>query len=65
MDLFLHMNVKIPTITGQVNMKIKFIVAGDLNIIEQLLFHRYVNVSVLIKFSQKTSIFTLIIINSP
>ena len=27
--------------------------------------HHYVNVSVLIKFSQKTSVFTLIIISSP
>ena len=27
--------------------------------------HHYVNVSVLIKFSQKTSVFTLIIVSSP
>ena len=33
-------------------------------ILERLQYH-YVNVSVLIKFSQKTSVFTLIIISSP
>ena len=31
----------------------------------EFLFQHYVNVSLLIKFSQKTSVFTLIIISSP
>ena len=44
---------------------VRFELSASVNIADALPTEHYVNVSVLINFSQNTSVFTLIIISSP